>query len=249
MCMQHHRPLRLAVIRSSVCMATLNGVRFLRPQIESVLRQLGPTDELIVSDDGSSDGTLELLGEYRDSRVRVYRNHFRDVASNFEFVLGQARGHTVFLSDQDDEWHPRKLEVLQSYLEHCDLAVSDCEVIDADGRTLAPSYFELNRSRPGIVSNLWRNGYLGCCMAFRTEVLGWALPFPPRVPHDLWIGLVAELGGTTQFVSDKLVRFRRHEHSTSSAAHQSRRTLFEKIETRVRAIAFLISRRGRVARE
>ena len=230
-------------------MATLNGVRFLRAQIESILQQLAPTDELIVSDDGSSDGTLELLAEYRDSRVRVYRNSFRDVASNFHFALRQAGGNTVFLSDQDDEWHPRKLEVLHACLEQCDLAVSDCEVIDADGRTLAPSYFELNRSRPGIVPNLWRNGYLGCCMAFRRDVLGWALPIPPRVPHDLWIGLVTELGGTTRFLEDKLVRFRRHEHSASYAAGRSRRTLFEKMETRVRAAAFLMARRARIVRK
>jgi glycosyltransferase involved in cell wall biosynthesis len=238
-----------AVIRSSVCMATLNGARFLRPQIESILVQLGPSDELIVSDDGSSDGTLEVLGAYRDSRLRVYQNHFRDVASNFAFAIGQARGRTVFLSDQDDEWHPRKLEILQATLERFDLVVSDCEVIGADGRSLAPSYFELNRSRPGIVANLWRNSYLGCCMAFQMHVIGWAQPFPPRVPHDLWLGLVAELRGTTRFLGDKLVRFRRHEHSASYAAGESRRTLLEKIGTRVRAATFLMSRQARIARK
>jgi hypothetical protein len=108
---------------------------------------------------------------------------------------------------------------------------------------VARSYFELNRSRPGIVANLWRNSYLGCCMAFRTHVIGWAQPFPPRVPHDLWLGLVAELRGTTHFLGDRLVRFRRHGGSASYAAGRSRRSLLEKVETRVRAALSLASRR------
>lgn len=223
-------------------MATFNGARFLRPQLDSILTQLQSNDELVVSDDGSDDGTLDLLAEYRDARLRVFRNSFRNVTRNFEFALNQAQGTNIFLSDQDDEWMANKVATMCAQLEGCDLVVSDCEIMDADGRTLAASYFALNRSRPGVLANLWRNGYLGCCMAFRREVVRRALPLPSRVPHDIWIGLIAELFGKTEFIDQRLVRFRRHEANASYAARESGRSIYQKVSSRIRAAAHLALR-------
>jgi glycosyltransferase involved in cell wall biosynthesis len=230
------------VIRVSVCMAAFNGARFLRPQLDSILAQLRPDDELVISDDGSDDGTLDLIASYREPRLRVFFNSFRNVARNFEFALTRARGANIFLSDQDDEWIPGKVATMCARLESCDLVVSDCEVIDAEGRTLAPSYFALNGSRPGVFANLWRNGYLGCCMAFRRELMRRALPLPDRVPHDIWIGLIADLFGKAEFIDKPLVRFRRHEANASYAARESGRTVYQKVSSRIRIAAHLALR-------
>jgi len=198
---------------------------------------------LIISDDGSNDGTLRIAEAYKNQRVRLFSNQFRNAALNFAFAISQARNPIVFLSDQDDEWLPHKVERLCASLSAVDLVVSDCEVIDDMGRSIHGSYFQLARSGPGLVKNLLHNTYLGCCMAFRGELVRVAMPIPPGVSHDLWFGLIAETFGKTRFVPEALSRFRRHGGAASSAAGVSRRTLAEKVSERARAAVWLGRRR------
>ena len=227
----------------SVCMATFNGSRFLARQLDTIVRQLQAGDELIISDDGSSDRTLEIIEAYRGPNTRVFFNSFHNAASNFGFAISHVRNPLVFLSDQDDEWLPEKVNRLCASLASAELVVSDCEVIDETGRTIHASYFELVRSGRGLLKNLSRNTYLGCCMAFRAELLRAALPMPPGVAHDLWLGLVGEAFGRTCFVPEPMSRFRRHGGSTSFAAGVSGRPLREKLSERARAAVWLASRR------
>ena len=151
----------------SVCMATYNGERYLRAQIDSILRQLGEYDELVVSDDGSNDGTLSILGGYGDRRIRILhharspqRYGFGYAAKNFEHALGHARGAIVFLADQDDVWLAGKIERMVSELEVCDLVLSDCSYTDADLNILAPSKIEFDGVKIGAIRNLYKCGYL-----------------------------------------------------------------------------------------
>lgn len=228
--------------RVSVCMATFNAGLYLAPQVESILSQLGGDDELVVSDDGSRDGTLEALSRYAGPNVRVYRNRFRHVTKNFEFALQKAKGRFIFLSDQDDEWHPSKLNTMLAALEDCDLVLSDCEVVDEGGSCIAASYFAVNGSRLGLAANLWRNSYLGCCMAFRRSLLDCALPIPEYAPHDMWIGLVSELVGRPRMLQEPLMRFRRHGATSSYAAVRSQRPLYVRAKSRLSVAAALAAR-------
>src|SRR5687767_8891539 len=98
--------------RVSVCMATFNGARFVEAQVESILRELRPDDELVVSDDGSSDATLDKVRRFSDARVRILAAGRLGVAPNFEHALRHARGDCIFLSDQDDVWLPGKVELM-----------------------------------------------------------------------------------------------------------------------------------------
>ncbi|HEX7396891.1 MAG TPA: glycosyltransferase, partial [Propionibacteriaceae bacterium] len=91
----------------SVCMATYNGARYLRLQLDSILDQLGPDDELLVQDDGSSDDTPEIIRSYDDPRIQLVANERNlGVIATFERCLARARHDIVFLADQDDEWLP-----------------------------------------------------------------------------------------------------------------------------------------------
>jgi glycosyltransferase involved in cell wall biosynthesis len=117
----------------SVCMASFNGARHLLSQIDSILPQLGRGDELIVSDDGSTNGSLEILVGLRDARVRVLRGPSRGAAENFASALAQARNHVVFLADQDDVWEKDKLARQSAYLERYLLVVSDRVITDESG--------------------------------------------------------------------------------------------------------------------
>lgn len=233
-------------VRVSVCMATFNGERFIEAQVASILCQLAPEDELIVSDDGSSDATLDKICGFADERVRVLRSRGRGVAPNFEHALRHARGRYIFLSDQDDVWLPGKLDAMREALAGKVIAVNDCKVVDAELAVLHESYFDLIGSGPGLLRNFLRNSYLGCCMAFRRELLELALPIPQGVAHDYWIGMVGQLVEPPAFVRPPLLLYRRHRGTATTAAFKSRRPLVERFAARWTLTAELLKRVPRI---
>ena len=86
----------------SVCIATYNGEKFIKQQIDSILVQLFDGDELLISDDNSTDRTVEIIKQIADSRIKLFFNKEKGYTSNFENVLKQVSGDIVFLSDQDE---------------------------------------------------------------------------------------------------------------------------------------------------
>ncbi len=226
----------------SVCMATYNGEAFIEAQLRSILAS-PRIDEVVVSDDDSSDATLARIAALGDARVRVVAGPRAGLIRNFENALSQARGEVIFLSDQDDVWQPQKVEVVLEALIDADLVVTDCRVVDGDLHVVAPSFFRVHGSRPGFARNLLRNGYLGCCMAFRRSVLERALPFPPALPmHDWWIGLVAERSVRVRFLDTPLTLYRRHDANASSASERSRASLRTRLRWRLSLLHALASR-------
>lgn len=228
----------------SVCMASYNGGKFIRKQIESILSQLGRDDELIISDDSSTDDTCLQVSSFHDKRILLLQdNNFHNPIYNFENALKHASGDYIFLTDQDDFWHESKVTTILQLLHIYDLVVSDCIIIDENDNIINSSFFKLNGSGSGLFRNIIKNKYLGCCMAFRKSMLVYALPFPAAIPmHDMWLGTLAELKGTTYFCSDKLVYYRRHKANLSSASEKSYYGLVDKIKFRYNLISALITR-------
>ncbi len=209
----------------SVAMTTLNGLPFLPDQLRSVVRQLHSGDELVISDDGSGDGTAELLCEAaaRDGRIRLLQGPRRGVSANVERAISACRGEVIFLCDQDDIWHPDKREkVVSAFREDgpC-LVLHDARVIGAQGEVLCPSFLGARGYRRGFWHNLWKNGYIGCCMAFSRRLLPQILPFPKEIPmFDQWIGVRAErFGGVTVFPA-ALIDYRRHGGNATAQTHR-----------------------------
>lgn len=217
----------------SVCMATRNGEAYLPAQLASILPQLSKSDEVIISDDRSEDSTRTIIENYRDPRLKLVSSPHRGVVANFENALQYANGHFIFLADQDDVWQPDKIGIMMKHLKNRSLVVCDCAVTNAVLQTIIPSYFAWNRSRPGVIKNLLRNSYMGCCLAFQRKILARALPFPKGIPvHDQWLGLVAETFYDVEFIDQPLVLHRRHERNASSTASRSRLRWPEKIKYR-----------------
>jgi glycosyltransferase involved in cell wall biosynthesis len=228
---------------TSVCLAAYNGEAYVADQIESILSS-PLVDELLVSDDGSTDRTMEVVERFSDPRVRLLRGPRAGPGRNFEFLLTMARGQYIFLSDQDDVWKPEKVSLMLEQLQRADLVVSDCVVVDQNLKVLHPSYFDLMRSRPGLLKNIFRNSYLGCCMALRRGLLNHVLPLPRHLPyHDWWIGMIAELFGKVTFMSVPLLEYRRHASTTSPAAGRSRAPVSEQLWRRVLMVGYLVARR------
>lgn len=203
----------------SVCMATCNGERYLRQQLETILPQLAPGDELIIADDSSTDTTLAIIRSYADPRIRLFAgNSFHNPTLNFEYALQQARCDVIVLADQDDIWLPNKLPVVRNCFARQAsrpyLIALDAQVVDAAEQELFPSVQVKINAGPGLVKNLIDNRYIGCCLAFSRDLLAWALPFPAKMPmHDMWLGQLCERIGTTAFVPTVTMRYRRHDAS------------------------------------
>lgn len=227
----------------SVCIPTYNGAKFITEQLASILPQLDATDEVIISDDSSTDKTIDCIRTFNDTRIRILENNlYKSPIYNLENALRYAKGKYIFLADQDDIWHPDKVEIVLHHLQTNSLIVSDCSIVDEKLNELAPSFFKIHDSKPGILRNLIWNSYLGCCMAFRRELLQYILPFPEKIPmHDIWIGFVAELKGETKFINEQLVYYRRHGNNASSTTTQSPYSFLTKIKFRLNLVKHIPS--------
>ena len=216
-------------MKISVCMATYNGEPYIKDQLSSIVSQLGPKDELIISDDNSTDKTIDIIKNFNDPRIKLFLNNFRNPIFNFEFALGMCKGELIFLSDQDDLWEPDKVKTVSELLKKYDLVVTDCRVIDYQGSITHDSFYDLRGSGKGFLKNFFKNSYLGCCMAMTRQIVKKSLPFPKRIPmHDIWIGMIGELFGNTFFCSQKLVKHRRHGGNKTFTAEISSNSLYRK---------------------
>lgn len=228
----------------SVCLATFNGREFLREQLQSILLQLSDDDEVIISDDGSTDDTLGMIEDMADPRLKVVGEQGGlGVIKNFERALNAAAGDIVFLSDQDDLWLDGKVKKSVEALGSSLLVVTDCKVVNKDLELVSKSFFKHRGSGPGLFKNIYRNSYLGCCMAFRRELLDVALPIPPSAAmHDIWLGSMAELLGEVSFINEPCLLYRRHGSNHSQTAETSSNSLFKKIHLRVQLLKCLVGR-------
>lgn len=229
-------------IKISVCLASYNGGKYIREQIESILGQLSNQDELIISDDGSTDNTIEIIQSFKDIRIKLFKNNFHNHINNFQFCLSQAKGKYIFLSDQDDVWLENKVKIMTEYLNQYDLVCSNCHVVNKNLERTGSFFFtDSPNKKSGFFKNLLKNQYLGCCLAFNRKILNHALPFPKNlITHDTWIGLTAEIYGKTTFINDKLILFRRHESNTSNTLKGSTLSFYQKIKYRMIIIGGLI---------
>lgn len=223
---------------NSVCVATYNGERYIEAQLRSILAQIAENDEIIVSDDDSTDGTLAIIETIGDKRIQVYRSNAHYFQDNFANALSYAKGEIIFLSDQDDVWLPGKYERCVAELETVDLVCTNAKETDEELKVYNDNFFSVYRSGKGILKNSLNNTYYGACMAFRRRLLDDALPFPPthEIGHDVWLGLVAEMTGTVRFIDTPYLLYRRHAGTvtrTNSLLTRSKRPLWRKIWSRV----------------
>lgn len=218
----------------SVCMATYNGENFIKEQINSILPQLDSNDELLISDDGSTDQTISLINSYKDDRIKIINGPQKGLIKNFENAIKNSRGEIIFLADQDDVWMPDKVNKMSNHFKNYDLVVSDCRVTDNNLNQIHESFFVLRGSSSGLTKNLIKNSYLGCCIAFRRKLLKKALPFPENIPmHDWWLGLVAEAYYNSCFIKEPLLLYRRHGNNNSPASEKSKTGVMKMIHWRI----------------
>ncbi len=228
-------------MKISVALAAYKGEQYISEQIDSILSQLGENDELIISDDYPEGKTREIVLGYssKDKRISYIEGKGMGVVKNFENALNACTGDIIFLSDQDDVWMPDKVDcVLKEISNGADLVLHDASVTDSELNITETSYFAVHSSNASFFSNMARNSFVGCCMAFTKEVLQESLPFPAALPmHDWWIALVAlKKKRKVVLLRKPLIKWRRHSETVTG----KKTSLTQKIMWRVNILLSLI---------
>lgn len=217
-----------------ILMATYNGEKYLKEQIESILNQTYKNIRLIISDDCSTDKTKEILKEYEknDKRVIVYfqKNNLGYV-KNFNFLLTKVENDIYMLSDQDDIWLPTKVSNSYNFLKqnNADLVFTDLLVVNKNGETINNSFNKLMKLTKKITKTIgtYKLTYLyncvtGCTIMSKKEYLKYIIDIPTNskhIFHDHWIALVISLKGNIKYLPEALIRYRQHGDNQVGAKH------------------------------
>lgn len=203
----------------SVCIATYNGERFIKDQIDSILNEIGVGDEIVICDDCSTDGTLNFLEAYSDPRIRVYKNSARlGHVRNFERAIYLAKGEYIFLSDQDDVWIPGRVRNMLDCIGSAPgvfLVASNFDLIGSKGEELGEfrALGKVKRFRLAQVLSIFvgRSPYYGCTFLLKRDALRYCLPIPRNIEsHDIWIALILSTFGRVFNMGEPTLKHRIH---------------------------------------
>lgn len=229
----------------SIAMATYNGQRFLPMQLESIAAQTRLPDELVISDDGSSDCTVEIVEKFAAHarfKVILLKNTDRlGSIKNFERALTKCSGEIIALSDQDDLWLPEKLEKQGGFIEsNPDIggAFSDAFLINDLSIRTGKTLWNVNNFRPSDQEALRRGDTcspaltgkkaLGCTLMFRETLLNKIIPIPSIWEHDGWIAWMIAIYSRLDIIPEPLIQYRIHGTQQFGVA---RRLLISRIHT------------------
>lgn len=228
-------------VRVSVALATRDGARHVEEQVRSVLEQTLPPAQVVLSDDASSDGTVEivrrLVTQHGGVELVVLENpEPLGVRRNVEQALRHCTGDLVALCDQDDRWHPERLErVAAAFAADPGLLLvhSDARLVDGDGRPFGAGLAATQRLSPeeraeltggrSLATLLRRSVVTGATVVLRRSLLDLALPVPEEWVHDEWLAVVAAAAGRTVFLDEQLIDYRQHGGNQIGVVHRGLR--------------------------
>ena len=204
--------------------------------LDSILAQTYQKWNLLIRDDGSSDGTLDIVSEYiaKDNRISLLESTNNvGVISSFEMLLNSITAPYVMFCDQDDVWLPTKIELLASVMDEEErkfpskpiLVHSDLLVVDAELNVICDSFWKYSNidiSQRDFNFLGVKNFVTGCAMMINRAAVDCSLPFERETRmHDAWIALkVLKFGGSIHSVKQPTIMYRQHDHNVVGAIYQ-----------------------------
>lgn len=239
-----------------IAMATYNGGKFLEEQILSIQKQTYTNWKLYISDDGSTDNTLEIIEQFTNDDQRIKLINIKrqgGVIANFNMALKSTNSDYICLCDQDDIWPSSRLEILVHEIQKQEkvdfskgiLVFSDLELVDQNGNTIADSFYEANRLNPKdnlIGFNLlWISTVYGCTTIMNRKLLDIALPIPCSAQmHDQWLALNAQKNDGLYYLDSQTIRYRQHDNNVVGGAATTFFGRIRKFKRNLRAIHKLV---------
>ena len=211
----------------SIAMATYNGARFIREQLDSILAQTITDWELVVCDDCSSDETVSILQEYitKDSRIQLHRNPQNlGFKRNFEQSISLCKGDYIALCDQDDIWYPTHLEILVNQIGNYSLSIGNSDIVDSNNNFLNKKmsdtdalYIIPEDSKKLLYRALLNsNPFQGAAMLLKKEFANKCLPIPNDIRfHDTWISACACALDGIIYSFNPIIRYRQHNKNVT----------------------------------
>lgn len=207
----------------SIALASYNGEKYIREQLDSILSQTIQDFEVVVCDDASIDNTWSILEEYteKDSRFRIYKNKENlGFKKNFEKAISLCKGNYIALSDQDDVWKERHLEVLYNSIGNKCGVLGNALMVDNDLNSLNKTHIEYIGGNSNYITSidvmLLRVIYVGnfcqgASMMFKSSFLKSIIPVPEIFEvHDIWFALAAILKKSFVFNPEIITLYRQH---------------------------------------
>nr|WP_298899200.1 glycosyltransferase [uncultured Altererythrobacter sp.] len=231
-------------------MATYQGEKFLEAQLTSIWECLEPGDEIIVSDDGSTDATLSILSEYveRGCPILIFANKEKagnTITNNFINAISHCRNPIVVFCDQDDVWLPNRLAVVRELHSTYDCVVVDGNIVTDDQFT-AERIYQHRTPSTSLIRNFYKLSVLGCQLSFRRSALLSRLKVPKdrHITHDWWFYMNALLNGRVLVLSESVFGYRRHGGNASNGIGQSDNPIMLRILIRFKMIKHLVFAKG-----
>ena len=223
----------MAGVKISVAICTYNGAEFLPAQLESIVAQSRPADEIVICDDASNDETPAILRQFVDQSFTLKINQ-QNLGSlkNFEQAISLCTGDVIALSDQDDVWGEDKLELIENAFHTnptAGLVFSDAEIVDENLNPLNRRMWDdvgFDAHKKTLVAHgraleVLITGWTvtGATMAFRSEYKKLSLPFPTEIQmiHDGWIALTVAAVADVVAIDEPLIQYRQHERQQIGA--------------------------------
>ena len=230
----------------SIALATFNGSKFLKEQLNSLDRQSKRPDEVIISDDGSTDATLEILQQWtqntRIKRVEILTDTKpKGFTSNFIRAFQATKGELVFPCDQDDVWFPHKIERMVDFMsknQNLQTAVHDAEITDSDLEPIGERMIARARGLGGAM----RDHNSGMSTVVKRDFLETCLQPPREFPFDNWIHHCALALGVKGILEEPLVFYRRHQSAVTDALFQNSSKKQNLLELKIRYAKHVISK-------
>ncbi|MCO5230767.1 MAG: glycosyltransferase family 2 protein [Chitinophagales bacterium] len=222
-----------------ILLATYNGEKYLDEQLESIFNQDYHHFRVLVRDDGSSDGTLNILAKWKGlypQKIEIIEDEDKNLGAsqNFNRLMQLSSAPYICFSDQDDKWLPEKLSKQIAFIQKIEnnhsnkgvMVFSDLIICDQAMNVVSPSLIEKDRLDTRAIKThrlLMQNVPYGCASIINRKLLETAVPIDDRaLLHDHWLALVASLSGCLCYLDDVLVYHRIHDNNASRAgsAHQ-----------------------------
>lgn len=210
-------------------MATYNGEKYLKEQLDSILNQSYNNFELLIQDDCSTDSTVEILNSYKNKmNMKIFVNETNlGYIKNFEKITKKAEGDFIALCDQDDIWEEDKIELLLNNIGESSLIYSDSLLVNNSGNSLNIKFSHslknnfISTNNPLTFIN--DNCVSAHAMLFKKELLKYIFPFPKNVFFDAWIAANAASFNGIKYLDKCLVKYRQHDSNTLSKHNKKRR--------------------------